>query len=61
MPGRDYLARQVQTLLKMARVVRDPQTAAKLTDKASDMQARLNQTPASDKSATPPDVQKDRS
>jgi hypothetical protein len=60
MLGRDYLSRQAQTLLKMARVARDPQTAAKLTVKASDLQERLDETPAADRSPTPPDVQQDR-
>jgi hypothetical protein len=45
MLGRDYLARQVQTLLKMARITRDPKLAAGLAVKASDLKARLDATP----------------
>jgi hypothetical protein len=45
MLGRDYLARQVRTLLKMARITRDPKLAAGLAVKASDLKARLDATP----------------
>jgi hypothetical protein len=42
---REYLARQVRTLLKMARSTRDPKLAANLAVKASDLKARLDATP----------------
>lgn len=45
MLGREYLARQVRTLLKMARITRDPKLAASLAVKASDLQERLGATP----------------
>jgi hypothetical protein len=63
MLGRDYLARQVRTLLKMARSTRDPKLAANLAVKASDLKARLDATPPEpgdisghDLSPRPPDV-----
>jgi hypothetical protein len=63
MLGRDYLARQVRTLLKMARITRDPKLAASLAVKASDLKARLDATPpersersAHDMSPRAPDV-----
>jgi hypothetical protein len=45
MVGREYLARQAATLLKLARLVKDPKLAAGLTQKAADLQARFDDTP----------------
>lgn len=45
MIGREYLARQATTLLKLARLVKDPKLAAGLANKAADLQARSDETP----------------
>jgi hypothetical protein len=45
MLGRDYLVRQVTTLLRMAKTTRDPQVSAGLAVKAADLKARLDDTP----------------
>ena len=37
--------RQATTLLKLARLVKDPKLAAGLTQKAADLQARSDETP----------------
>ena len=44
MIGREYLVRQATTLLKLARLVKDPKLAAGLTQKAADLQARSDET-----------------
>ena len=43
MIDRDYLSRQAATLLKLARLVKDPKLAAGLTTKAADLQDRCDQ------------------
>lgn len=43
MIGREYLARQAMTLLRMARVARNPQTQVRLAAKAVEMKERLEE------------------
>ena len=58
MIGRDYFARQAITLLRMAKVVKDPQVSANLADKAAKLKARLEEVPlAPDVSPRAPDVE----
>jgi hypothetical protein len=45
MIGREYLSRQALTLLKLARVTKDPDRAAYFTQQAADLQARLEEAP----------------
>jgi hypothetical protein len=40
-PGRRYLTEQAATLIRFARVTTDPDIAAGLIDKASDLQSRV--------------------
>jgi hypothetical protein len=42
MIDRDYFVRQATTLLRMARVVRDPAISAELLSKAADLDARAD-------------------
>jgi hypothetical protein len=61
MIGRDYLARQASTLLKLARLTRDPKVAASFATKAADLQLRSDETPlAPDATPIAPDTQPDR-
>lgn len=58
MIGREYLSRQALTLLKLARVTKDPDRAASFTQQAADLQARLEEAPiVPDQSPKAPDVQ----
>jgi hypothetical protein len=58
MVGRDYLTRQAATLLKLARLVKDPKLAAGLTQKAADLQARsVDTSPVPDARLSARDVQ----
>ena len=58
MIGRDYFVRQAMTLLKMARLTKDPQAAAGLTEKAADLQALSDEAPlAQVLSPIAPDIQ----
>ena len=45
MISRDYFARQAVTLMKLARLTKDPQFAASLTDKAADLKALSDEAP----------------
>jgi hypothetical protein len=42
MVTRDYLVRQVATLLRMSKAARDPQVSAGLAVKAADMKSQLD-------------------
>jgi len=55
--GRQYLMRQATTLLKFARTVTDPNVAAALVEKASDLKSRVDEPNRADKSPRAPDVQ----
>ena len=57
MVGRQYLTQQATTLLKFAKTVTDPNVAAGLVEKATDLKSRLDAPP--DKSARAPDVERD--
>ena len=52
---KQYIARQIATLLKFAKVTTDPQVAAALVEKAADLKARVD--PLPDRSPQPPDVE----
>ena len=57
MISRDYFARQAVTLMKLARLTKDPQFAASLTVKAADLKALSDEAPfAPDVSPIPSDV-----
>jgi quinol monooxygenase YgiN len=57
MISRDYFARQAVTLMKLARLTKDPQFAASLTDKAADLKALSDEAPiAPDASPIPLDA-----
>ena len=56
MVGRQYLTQQATTLLKFAKTVTDPNVAAGLVEKATDLKSRLDACP--DKSARAPDVER---
>jgi quinol monooxygenase YgiN len=57
MISRDYFARQAVTLMKLARLTKDPQFAASLADKAAGLKALSDEAPlAPDVSPIPPDV-----
>lgn len=45
MIGREYLMRQVMTLLRMAQVARDPKVSAALAVKAADLKLQLDESP----------------
>jgi hypothetical protein len=52
---RQYIARQVATLLKFAQETGDPNMAAVLVEKAADLKAQAD--PLPDRSPHPPDVE----
>jgi hypothetical protein len=57
--GRRYLSSQAATLLKFARSISDPQVAAKLVDKAADLNDQFAaRASLPDPSPEAPDVQK---
>ena len=58
MVGRQYLTQQATTILKFAKTVTDPNVAAGLVEKVSDLNSRLDASP--DKSARAPDVERDK-
>jgi hypothetical protein len=59
MIGKHDFARQATTLMKLAGLAKDPQLAAGLTDKATDLKDRSDQAPSDpDALLIPPDVQK---
>jgi hypothetical protein len=45
MIGKDYLARQAATLLRLAHLTRDRKQSASLAAKAADLKARSDETP----------------
>ena len=51
MIGKEYLARQAATLLKLAQITRSTATAAALASKAADLQDKAAELPAPDNSA----------
>lgn len=53
--GKQYLTRQAATLLRLARVVTDPQVAVGLVDKAAELKSQVDESP--DKSPLAPDVE----
>lgn len=57
-PSKDYLIKQVATLLKFARQTSDPGVAAVLLGKAADLNEKVEQLPSlqTDMSPSPPDV-----
>ena len=55
MARRQYVARQVATLLKFAKETTDPNIAAALVEKAADLKAQVD--PLPDRSPQPPDVE----
>lgn len=57
-PSKDYLIRQVATLLKFARLTSNPSVAAVLLDKAADLNEKVDELPSlqTDMSPSPPDV-----
>jgi hypothetical protein len=57
--GNEYLTRQATTLMKFANATTDRQVAARLVDKALDLQGRLDERAARpDRSARAPDVER---
>jgi hypothetical protein len=58
MIGKDYLARQAATLLRLAHLTRDRKQSASLAAKAADLKARSDETPLpQDLSPKAPDVE----
>ena len=58
MIGRDYLARQAATLLRLARLTKDARQAARLAAKAAELTERRDATPTrADVSPMPPDIE----
>ena len=58
MIGRNYFARQAETLLKFAKSTSDPQVAAALIDKAVSLQSRIDESGEPDPSPLAPDVER---
>ena len=58
MPSRNYLIRQMDALLRLARETKDPQRAATMLDKAATFSARLDDQSLREIDASPkaPDV-----
>jgi hypothetical protein len=52
---REYVARQIATLLKFAKITRDPNVSAALIEKAADIKDRTD--PLRDRSPQAPDVE----
>jgi hypothetical protein len=58
MVGREYLSRQVMTLLSFARATANPQLAALLVEKAVSLKSQAEEiAPTGDVSPRPPDVE----
>lgn len=58
MIGRDYLARQAATLLRLARLTKDARQAARLAAKAEELAERRDATPLrADASPISPDIE----
>jgi len=57
MIGRDYLARQAATLLRLALLTRDAKQAASLAAKAAELKERLDAVPPTDVSPMAPDIE----
>jgi hypothetical protein len=53
--GKEYLTRQAAILLKLARSTKDPQIAAGLVEKATDLKSQIDSAP--DRSPRAPDVE----
>jgi hypothetical protein len=56
-PGKDYIFRQAQFLLRFAKSTSDPELSAKLISKAADLMSESDFLP--DVSVAPPDVEAD--
>ena len=60
MIDRNYLARHAATLLKLARSTADPDVAAALVDKATELKARIDEANCPDVTPRAPDVEPPR-
>jgi hypothetical protein len=58
--GRQYLTRQATTLLKFARTVTDPNVAAGLLEKATELKSQVDEPNRPDRSPRAPDVEQSR-
>jgi hypothetical protein len=56
--GRNYFARQAQTLLKFAKSTSDPKLAAALVEKAADLKSRIDESGEPDASPKAPGVER---
>lgn len=54
MAGRDYLARQAATLLRLARITKDAKVSASLAVKAADLKARAESASETSEKIEPP-------
>jgi len=55
--GKQYFVRQAATLLRFAQSIHDPQTAAALVDKASELRDQIDRAAPFRESLAAPDVQ----
>lgn len=56
MIGKDYLARQARTLMRLAQLTKDPMQSASLAAKAAELKERSDETPPGpEHSPVPPD------
>jgi len=59
MIGKEYFVRQATTLLKFAKTTKDPNVAAGLLQKATDLKSQIDQTgPSPDTSPSGPDAER---
>ena len=57
--SRNYFTRQVETLLKFAKITSDPKVVVALVDKASELKSQADEAlPTPDLSPLPPDVER---
>jgi hypothetical protein len=57
MVGRNYLARQAETLLMLAKTTTDPQVVAALVEMAASVKSKVDKPSAADPTPVPPDVE----
>jgi hypothetical protein len=57
MIGREYLARQAATLLRLAFLTKDARLSATLAAKAAELKERLDAVPLADVSPVAPDIE----
>jgi hypothetical protein len=55
--GKQYFVRQAATLLKFAKLTKNPDLAAVLVEKAADLKSQVDELPAPDPSPQAPDVE----